>query len=171
VESFLETDESEQGRALYEELLWVHGMIRRDLDRVRQLASDCLDGRAADELQDEIRSLEANGPLWRLKVNCLHYCRFVHTHHRAEDVLLFPRLREANPGIGSVVDRLEADHREVAVHLDEVEQDTRALSDDDGIEHRRSLSDALGRLADHLLAHLAFEEESVAPTMRRLRGL
>jgi hemerythrin superfamily protein len=171
VESFLEEDETEQGRALYEELLWVHRMIRRDLDTVRQLAADCLEGRAADELQSEIRSLEANGPLWRLKVNCLHYCRFVHTHHRAEDVLLFPRLREANPGIDSVVDRLEADHRKVAIHLEEVEQDARALSDDDGIESRRSLAEALARLADHLLAHLAFEEENVAATMRRLRGI
>ena len=146
-------------------------MIRRDLDTVRQLAADCLEGRAADELQSEIRSLEANGPLWRLKVNCLHYCRFVHTHHRAEDVLLFPRLRETNPAIDSVVDRLEDDHREVAVHLEEVEQDAGALSDDDGIDSRRSLAEALARLADHLLAHLAFEEENVAATMRRLRSL
>jgi hypothetical protein len=171
VEAFLEAEETEQGRALYQELLWVHGMIRRDLDTVRRLASDCLEGRAADELQEEIKSLEANGPLWRLKVNCLHYCRFVHTHHRAEDVLLFPRLREANPGIDSVVARLEADHREVAVHLDEVEEDARSLSSDDGLDSRQSLSGALGRLADHLLAHLAFEEEAVASTMRRLRGL
>jgi hypothetical protein len=66
---------------------------------------------------------------------------------------------------------LEADHREVAVHLDEVEEDARALSDDDGRDSRRTLSGALGRLADHLLAQLAFEEENVASTMRRLRSL
>ncbi|HEY8771418.1 MAG TPA: hypothetical protein VIM03_12810, partial [Thermoleophilaceae bacterium] len=45
-----ESVETEQGRALFRELQWVHAMIRRDL----------------------------------------RYCRFVHSHHGAEDVLLFP---------------------------------------------------------------------------------
>jgi hypothetical protein len=86
---FTEGPETPEGKALFEELLWVHGMVRRDLDTVRRLADECQAGRPAEELADEIRELETNGPLWRLKVNCLRYCRFVHSHHGAEDALLF----------------------------------------------------------------------------------
>src|SRR5262245_5697877 len=94
--------------SLYEELLWVHGAVRRDLDLVRRLADECLDGRPAGELVDEVRRLETNGPLWRLKVNCLRYCAFVHSHHGAEDAMLFPRLVIDNPELEPIVDRLEA---------------------------------------------------------------
>jgi hypothetical protein len=78
---FTDQPETDRGRALFEELLWVHRMVRRDLETVRRLADECLEGRPAEELAGEIRKLEANGPLWRLKVNCLRCCRFVHSHH------------------------------------------------------------------------------------------
>ncbi len=109
------------GEAFYEELLWVHGMLRQELELVRSLAARVADGLPADELRVEVAALKANGPLWALKVNCLHYCRFVHGHHRLEDVALFPALRAADPDIAPVVDRLEADHRVVAAQLEEIE--------------------------------------------------
>src|ERR1700680_522073 len=103
--------ETDQGRALFEELLWVHSFIRRDLAIVEQLAADVAVGLAGEALQDALSELKTTGPLWRLKVSCLRYCRFVHAHHGAEDVLLFPMLRAADRSIGPVVDRLEAEHR------------------------------------------------------------
>jgi hypothetical protein len=168
---FTEGPETPGGKALFEELLWVHGMVRRDLDTVRRLADECQAGRPAEELADEIRELETNGPLWRLKVNCLRYCRFVHSHHGAEDALLFPRLRAANPKIGPVVDRLESEHRDVSGLLDEVEEAARALTEVEGDASRRRLADALSGLADDLLAHLSYEEESVGPTLSRMQSL
>ncbi len=72
------------GEAFYEELLWVHGMLRQELELVRSLAARVADGLPADELRVEVAALKANGPLWALKVNCLHYCRFVHGHHLLE---------------------------------------------------------------------------------------
>src|SRR6266704_2112324 len=90
-----------RGEAMVAELKWVHGMIRNDLRIIREVA-------------DELRSLAAAGPLWQLKINCLQYCRFVHSHHHAESVLLFPALRRANPQLGPVVDKLEGDHARVA---------------------------------------------------------
>ena len=53
--------------------------------------------------------------------DCLRYCSHVHAHHGAEDALLFPVLRAADPSIGSVVDRLEADHARVSHLLHVVE--------------------------------------------------
>jgi len=149
------------GEAFYEELLWVHGMLRQELELVRSLAARVADGLPADELRVEVAALKANGPLWALKVNCLHYCRFVHGHHRLEDIALFPALRAADPDIAPVVDRLEADHRVVAAQLEEIEA---AVAGD---EQERVIA-ALDALADHLLEHLAFEEENIGPTLRRM---
>ena len=152
---------TELGEAFYAELLWVHGMLRQELELVRSLAARVADGLPADELRVEVAALKANGPLWALKVNCLHYCRFVHGHHRLEDVALFPALRAADPDIAPVVDRLEADHRVVAAQLEEIEA---AVAGD---EQERVIA-ALDALADHLLEHLAFEEENIGPTLRRM---
>jgi iron-sulfur cluster repair protein YtfE (RIC family) len=167
---FEQAPETEQGKAMFEELLWVHSMLRRDLETVRRLAAEVVDGKAAGEVQSEISALETNGPLWKLKVNCLHYCRFVEGHHGAEDAAVFPWLRRANPAIDPVIDRLEGEHRQVAEMLDEVKAAATALGDDDCEDSRRRLSDSLGVLGEHLLTHLAFEEEKIGPTMRRMHA-
>jgi len=156
---------------LFDELLWVHGMIRRDLDTVRELAGAVTNGEPAHEVRESLDDLKTNGPLWKLKVNCLHYCRFVHSHHGAEDRMLFPALRAANPELAPVVDRLEADHRKVSVLLDEVEAACRGLGGDEESASRSSLAAALDELAEHLLEHLGFEEESVEDTMRSMTAL
>jgi len=166
-----EAPETDQGRALLAELLWVHAMVRRDLSTVQQLAAGVVEDLPADVLRAELVALETNGPLWKLKVDCLRYCRFVHMHHGAEDVMLFPSLRQANPAIGQVVDRLEEEHRKVSDLLDEVESSARALTDADSERARRRVADALNGLAGHLLAHLDYEELSVGPTLRRLEHL
>jgi hypothetical protein len=76
--------------SLFDELLWVHRMIRRDLETVRKLVAGANGDAPAAEIRDGIEDLKTNGPLWKLKVNCLRYCAFVHSHHNAEDALLFP---------------------------------------------------------------------------------
>jgi hypothetical protein len=161
---------SSGGEALYQELLWVHGVIRRDLATVGRLAEDVANGLAPEAVTAEIRSLEANGPLWQLKLNCLHYCRFVHSHHRLENIALFPALRRTNPALSPVVDRLEDDHRRVSDHLDEVEAAARLLETADTAGGRTRLVRSLEALGEHLLAHLELEEESVAETMRSWDG-
>jgi hypothetical protein len=159
-------EETELGRALFEELLWVHGAIRRDLETVEALAADVLDGLPADAARARVEALKTSGPLWQLKVNCLRYCRFVHMHHNAEDRLFFPRLREADPGLEPVVDKLEADHRVVSDLLDEVEAAAGEL--DAERAGRRRLADGLRALAAELLAHLEYEEREAGPTIRGL---
>jgi hypothetical protein len=156
------------GEALFEELLWVHDMVRRDLETVRGLAARVAEGLAPDELGAEVRALEANGPLWALKVNCLHYCRFVHGHHGLEDAALFPAVRAVDPDLGPLVDRLEGDHRRVAEQLDELEAAVGALSADDAEAPRARVVAALDALAEHLLAHLELEEQGIGPALRRM---
>jgi hypothetical protein len=172
---FTDRPEDPRGRALYDELLWVHGRIRQDLESVERLAVEALDGRPAEELAEELKRLETSGPLWKLKYGCLHYCRFVHAHHNAEDVMFFPRVRAANPAMAPVIERLEAEHREVSDLLDRVELGAGAIGHEDAGDEESSarveLAAALRRLADHLLAHLSFEEEHLRPTLVRMPGL
>ena len=102
---------------------------------------------SAEAVRAEIAALQAKSPLWQFRANCLYYCRFVHAHHGGED-------------------RLEADHRQIAVHLDEIEGVADALSSADTTSTRQRMVAALHGLAHHLLAHLTHEEESIGPTLR-----
>jgi iron-sulfur cluster repair protein YtfE (RIC family) len=154
------------GDHLVSELLWVHKVLRADLDTLRTIATDIAAGAAATTVTAAIGELRTRSPLWGLQVNCLRYCRFVHAHHGAEDALLFPRLRASNPALGPTVDRLEADHRKVSDLLDRVEALANELETGDDA-HRSELVTALNELSTHLLAHLDFEEESITPTLRR----
>ena len=163
--------ETDRGKALFEELLWVHSIIRRDLATVEQLAADVDEGLPGEAVQDALGELKTAGPLWKLKVNCLRYCGHVHAHHGAEDVLLFPALRAADPAIDPVVDRLEADHARVSDLLDAVEAAACALTETDGGDARRRVIDGLSELHVHLLEHLDYEEQNAGPTMRRLDRL
>jgi hemerythrin superfamily protein len=148
------------------DLLWVHDMLRRDLATCRTLASDISSGVPAAVIRSTVESLQTAGPLWQLRMNCLRYCSIVHSHHHLEDVALFPAVRAADPErMNAVVDKLEADHRVVSSLLDEVEEATRLLSADDTAARLR-LVRGLTELSEHLLEHLAYEEESIGPVLR-----
>ncbi len=164
----LSDTETAQGRALYDELLWVHGAIRRDLNTLQRLAEAVVSGLDPSDLNAELRRLETTGPLWQLKVNCLRYCRFVRGHHDMEDASWLPSLRQADPSLGPVVERLDEEHRKVALEMDEVEAAAAALTEGDADEARRRVVEALNSLADDLTEHLAYEEASIGPTLRRL---
>ena len=155
-----------QGEAMFAELQWIHSVIRGDLEIVREMAAGAAAGEPASGIQARLRSLAAASPLWQLRINCLHYCRFVDSHHQAESFLLFPELRRSNPALNPVVDKLEADHAHVSALLDDVEAAARELGEDDGPAPRGRLVTALGQLSTDLLAHLAFEEESIGGTLR-----
>ena len=160
------TPRNPRGEALVAELKWVHDMIRQDLRTVRQMAADAAAGRAAGEIRAGIRSLAASGPLWQLKVGCLHYCRIVHSHHHTESVMLFPALRRANPALNPVVDKLEAEHARVSDLLDGVETAARELGDAADPAARNRLIQALQQLSADLLAHLKYEEDHISDTLR-----
>ncbi|WP_183091461.1 hemerythrin domain-containing protein [Streptomyces radicis] len=159
-----------QGEAMVAELRWIHDMIRRDLGIALRLADEVTAGAPADEIRRGLTSLASQGPLWQLKINCLRYCRFVHAHHGIESASLFPALRAANPALGPVVDRLEADHRTVSDVLDAVEAEAAGLGGPDEPAVRGRLAAALRRLADELLPHLEYEEEHISGTLATFTG-
>ncbi|MFC6081451.1 hemerythrin domain-containing protein [Sphaerisporangium aureirubrum] len=156
------------GEHLVAELKWIHDMIRRDLRFVHQLAQQVDEGAPVHDIGAAVRSLQTNGPLWQLKVNCLRYCHVVHLHHSLESSTLFPALRRADPALSATVDRLESDHREVADLLTRIETLADHLSEagDSSATTRHDLVGALTDLRTHLLTHLDFEEEAIGPTLR-----
>ncbi len=164
------TDPTTPGEALVAELLWVHDKIRHDLEVVRQLSADVLAGATPDAVAAAVGELQTNSPLWRLRVNCLYYCRLVHAHHTIEDVAIFPKLRRTDPDLAPVVDRLEDDHRRVADHVAAIEAAVKLLGRDDTPQRRQQLAGALDELASHLLEHLDYEEVHISPALLRWTG-
>ena len=160
--------ETVRGRITYRLLLGVHVAVRSDLERVEALAAQALDGLPAEELTAELDELKRNGMLWRLRLDCLRYCRFVHSHHNAEDYAFFPELRETNPAINPVIDKLEADHRRVSDRLDAVEAAATRLGEDEREDAREAVVNALRTLGEDLLEHLSYEERNLEATVLRL---
>ena len=156
------TTRTERPEALGDQLRWVHDTLRRDLAAVRDLARRVADGASTREVRDGLAELEAGGPLFQLRTTCLGYCQLVHSHHGAEDDVLFPAVRRAAPHLAATVDRLESDHRAVSAVLNEIE----ALAHDlDESSARVALVEALNRLSTGLLEHLSYEEETIGPVL------
>lgn len=150
---------------MFRELLYIHSLLRRDLRTVRRLADDARDGLSPETILTEIRNLETNSPLWRLKFGCMYYCRFVHGHHTIEDAAVFPMVRKHDPSLNSVVDRLEEDHLTVHHITERIAAVADLVATDASGRSRFELVDALTELENHLLAHLAFEEEALGPLL------
>lgn len=148
--------------ALAAQLRWVHDMLRRDLLSIQQLATRVSEGASASAIETELRSLQSNGPLFQLRVNCLSYCRTLGSHHSNEDAILFPAVRDAAPQLAAIVDRLEADHLVVAGLLDQIGELSSDLVDR---ATRRALVEALNDLSSNLLRHLDLEEETLLPIL------
>ena len=154
------------GILMHRQLKLIHQMLRTDLATCRALAGEVAAGAPAAEVARQIAALQTRSPIWTLRVNCLYHCRVVHAHHGLEDADMFPALRRSNPELSAVVDRLEADNRAISDLLDEVEASAAQLDDTATPPARRRLVAALARLEQDLLAHLAYEEEPIATTMR-----
>lgn len=155
-----------QGEALVEELRWIHTIVRQNLATILEVSAAVLSGAPPEQVRAQIDELAATSAVWTLRVNCMRYCQLVHGHHHHEDEAWFPALRQVNPGLHRVIDKLEADHRLVSELLDRVEAAAERIGADEAA--RQELAAALRALADHLLAHLDYEEEQLNPTLRRI---
>jgi hypothetical protein len=150
---------------LTRELARVHDQLRDDLRACRDLAGAVARGAPPGDLRTAVGRLAVRNPQLRLGVECLRYCRFVHAHHGGEDTVLFPAVRRSAPHLGTVVDRLEADHRLVSDLLDAVEAAAGQLDGPDPAGAGTRLVDALDVLSRHLLEHLDVEERVLEPVL------
>ena len=150
---------------MFRELLAIHAHLRRDLHTVHRLAAQARDGLCPATILGEIRNLETDSPLWRLKFGCWTYCRFVHAHHTVEDAALFPMARKADPALSPLIDRLEEDHLIVHHITEHIAAIAANVPDDASGISRFQLVAALTELESHLLAHLEVEEHALGPLL------
>jgi hypothetical protein len=150
---------------MFRELLYIHALLRRDLATVRRLADAARGNGQVESIITEIESLATNSPLWRLKYGCMRYCRFVHGHHTLEDAALFPMVRKHDPSLNRVIDQLEEDHLTVHHITERIVAAADCVAVDGSEANRARLVEALIELEQHLLGHLAFEEESLGPLL------
>jgi hypothetical protein len=155
------------GRAGQQTLLAVHAHLRKELEQLRGVGEDVARGRmSAAAARSHLNHMTMRQNYWTMGAFCAAYCRVVSVHHAIEDERMFRDLRDAESGLGPILDRLTEDHEVIARMLTEVDAALVTLMQDES-----SLDDAraaIDRFGDVLLTHLAFEEEQLLEPIGRL---
>jgi hypothetical protein len=155
------------GKAIGQHLAQVHDHLRSELNQVRELLRQVKQGSVTvSRAREAINDMTMRQNNWTLGAYCASYCAIVAGHHGLEDQAVFPHLRQADPGLAPVIDRLEAEH--VIIH--EVMRDAdRALVNLVTSPGRFSeIDEAVDLLARTLLSHLAYEEREITEPLSRL---
>ncbi|MFC9998603.1 hemerythrin domain-containing protein [Nocardia sp. NPDC127526] len=147
---------------MIDDLRAVHDSLRRDI-AVLDRALTLLDDSTADPsaVPTMISGLTIAQFEWQLRVNCETYCNILTGHHSLEDHRMFPVMLRRFPELAPAIERLYKEHEAVVGLITATSSAARDL----GTGHpavtraRRTIE----TLRDHLLAHLAFEEETLFP--------
>lgn len=129
------------------DMLLIHRVIRREMDRLPGLIRTARDrpraaliGAHAGEMLD-----------------------FLHVHHTGEDELLWPVLRPRVSLDGDLIDRMEAQHGEIAAAIADVRRQLPAWASSADPETGEKIAARLEAASGVLTAHLAEEEERILP--------
>jgi hypothetical protein len=155
------------GRAGQQTLLAVHAHLRQELEQLRTVADDVERGRmSAAQARSHLNHMTMRQNYWTLGAFCAAYCRVVSVHHAIEDQRLFRDLRDADSGLGPVLDQLGEEHEAIAQLLTEVDAAlVTMMEDESSLDGARA---AIDRFAEVLLRHLAYEEEQLLEPIGRL---
>jgi len=129
------------------DMLLIHRVIRREIGLLPAL----------------IRTARDRERAARIAAHAGEMLDFLHTHHTGEDELLWPVLRPRVSLHGDLIDRMEAQHGEIAVAVADVRRWLPAWAgsaDPEAGEKMAARIEAAGRV---LTVHLAEEEEHVLP--------
>ena len=93
------------------------------------------------------------------------FCHQLHTHHRAEDTALWPRLRAAvsDPAELQVLADMEAEHATIDPRIEQIDA---AVAD----HNETAVAAELAMLATGLSQHMIHEEEAALPLLERRLG-
>ncbi|WP_328748419.1 nitroreductase/quinone reductase family protein [Streptomyces sp. NBC_00285] len=131
-----------------EAITLVHDVFRRELALIRKEMAAHAPGGSTLGAQ--------------LRVNCLTFCQGLHNHHTGEDLAMFPFLADRHPETVPVLDRLRAEHEQIAALVEKLRE---ALADPDPASVRTEVD----RLTTELEAHLTYEEEQLIPLLDGVR--
>ena len=159
---------TDSGRADGQHLIDVHDHLRQELDQIRNLVEQVARGHLdVGAARSAINTMTMRQNSWTLGTYCESYCRVVTTHHTLEDISMFPRLRQADPRLAPVIDRLEEEHHVIADVLEGVDAAlVRMVSDSE--KGLADVQDAVDLLTDTLLSHLSYEERELVEPLARI---
>jgi len=153
-----------------QQLVDIHNHLRSELTEIRALVGQVVDGSGdPGQVRSAIAEMTLRQNSWTVGAYCAAYCRMLTTHHTIEDQAMFPRLRQSDPRVSEVVDRLEVEHTVIHGVLEDLD---RALVGFVGPEgDGTALTHAVDVLTDTLLSHLSYEERELVEPLARLRIL
>jgi hemerythrin-like domain-containing protein len=158
---------SRRGRLIGNHLRDVHDHLRAELSQIRDLLRQVKQHRlTAAQAREQVNELSMRQNNWTLGAYCAQYCAIVTGHHGLEDQAVFPHLRQSDPGLAPVIDRLEAEHviiHEVLTDLDRVL--VKLITDPGEFD---DIEAAVDVLTQTLLSHLAYEEREITEPLSRL---
>jgi hypothetical protein len=157
---------TDRGRAVGSHLIDVHDHLRSELSKVRDLMDEVRAGSVAPQnARDALNEMTIRQNDWTLGAYCAAYCRMVAVHHGLEDDAIFPHLRECEPYLEPVIDRLVEEHEVIHQVLNRIDQSLVDLvatpGDFDDLQRSTDL------LTDTLLSHLAYEERELVEPLAR----
>jgi hemerythrin-like domain-containing protein len=152
------------------QLIEVHNALRAELDQIfdliDQVAAGTMNAATARSHLNEMTMRQNN---WTLGTYCESYCRVVTMHHTLEDQSLFPQLRQRDPRLTPVIERLQAEHRVIHDVLDGVDRALVAfVSATDRDAALTGLRASADLLSDTLRSHLSYEERELVEPIARL---
>jgi alkanesulfonate monooxygenase SsuD/methylene tetrahydromethanopterin reductase-like flavin-dependent oxidoreductase (luciferase family)/hemerythrin-like domain-containing protein len=163
----LGTAYSELGVAAAQDLVDVHNMLRAELTQIHDLIEQVAAGTIrASAARSEINAMTIRQNNWTLGSFCESYCRIVTLHHSLEDQQMFPHLRDGDPRLAPVIDRLEEEHHTIHDVLEDVDRALVSLVA--GSDDVAALRASFDLLSDTLLSHLAYEERTLLEPIGRL---
>ncbi|HWD95339.1 MAG TPA: LLM class flavin-dependent oxidoreductase, partial [Acidimicrobiales bacterium] len=157
---------TDRGRAVGSHLIDVHDHLRSELSKVRNLMDEVRAGSVDPQnARDALNEMTIRQNDWTLGAYCAAYCRMVAVHHGLEDDAIFPHLRECEPYLEPVIDRLVEEHEVIHQVLNRIDQSLVDLvatpGDFDDLQRSTDL------LTDTLLSHLAYEERELVEPLAR----
>ena len=148
-------------------LVAIHDHLRQELAQVQDLVAQVSRGHVdVGQARSMINTMTMRQNSWTLGTFCETYCRIVTVHHTIEDQRMFPGLRDADPALAAVVDRLEEEHHAIAGVLERVDSALVGLvGSPDQLD---AVQAAVDLLTDTLLSHLSYEERELVEPLARL---
>jgi len=155
-----------RGLAVGQHLIDVHDHYRAELEQIRDLLAQVAKGiTGAGQARGELNRLTIRANDWTLGGACQMQCVSLTEHHGTEDAAIFPHLRQSQPTLRPVLDRLDTEHHAIRDVLEEIDAALIHL-----VQHPADLgpvTEVIDLLTDTLLSHFAYEErELVGPLAR-----
>jgi hypothetical protein len=131
------------------DLLMIHNVLRTQFTEMQKLVENAAAG-------DRERAGVIAGHIAGLS-------HMLHNHHRGEDEILWDRLEQRAPACAVHVEKMKAEHLEVAKLLDKVGELLPAWRESASAKTRDAVATALATMNAAFDSHLAQEESEIAP--------